>query len=99
MRGFAAYMLGGALAVLAMNFIAPALGVSFLPSPPSGPVVAKPAQQTVIRMRKTDRLDLPRSTIGRRPNAPVTPPDGCEASVSAMSASARAGHIAQRCIT
>ena len=99
MRGFAAYMLGGALAVTAMNFVAPALGVSFSPSFPAGPMIAKPALQTVNRVYKTDRLDLHQSTVGRRPNAPVPPPDGCEASVSAMSASALAGDIVQRCVT
>jgi hypothetical protein len=98
MRGFAAYMLGGALAMTAMNFVAPALGVSLSPSFPAGPAIAKPAQ-TVNRVHKTDRLDLHQSTIGQRPNAPAAPPDGCEASVSAMSASALAGHVVQRCVT
>ena len=108
MRGFAAYMLGGALAVAAMNFVAPALGVGLSSWPQanvSTPNVVAPAAliQQVNRTHKGDRLDAPATTSlpenanGREPPTPL--PDGCEAPVSPLSASAQATNVAHRCIS
>ena len=97
MRGFTAYMLGGALAVLAMDAFAPSVGFNMaIGAWPAVPPVAS-ATQEVNRGLKGDRLDMPPNTMSRQPTAPVALPDGCELAYSPLSASADASAFAQRC--
>jgi len=97
MRGVFLYILAGVLVILAMDVLAPPLGLGV-------PVVAWPAldhgavSQVVNRAQKSDRLQVPVTTGPRRPmpRAPAMPV-GCEPVFSALSNSAYANYPG-RCV-
>ena len=97
MRGIFLYILTGVLVILAMDALAPPLGLGV-------PVVAWPAMeqgavsQVVNRAQKSDRLQVPVTRSPRRPT-PMTPamPVGCEPVFSALSSSAYANYPG-RCV-
>ncbi len=97
MRGFAVYVVAGVLVVLAMDFIAPPVGLGLaLGAWPA--VDPSPVANTVVRTHKGDRLSTP-ATVGKLP-ASKKPPAmlaGCDPVFSPLSASARA-NFAGRCI-
>src|ERR1041384_2735015 len=89
MRGFVSYLLGGILAVLALDMIAPPVGIGMAVS--AWPSVEAPAVRTVVnRAPKGDRLPIPDVTV-RKPNAPEKQPllIGCEPAFSPLSVSAQ----------
>jgi hypothetical protein len=92
MRGLMPYILAGVLVVLAMDVIAPPVGLGLA-------VVAQPATgintstQTVDRTRKGDRLRVPDVNGRQAPPMPI----GCEAAFSSLSAGARA-NFPGRCL-
>jgi hypothetical protein len=97
MRSLGSYIVAGILVVLAMDFIAPPVGlglaVSAWPAVDQGPV-----GQSVMRIHKSDRLSVP-TTIGKQ-QAPRKSPTmlvGCDPVFSPLSASAQA-NFSGRCI-
>ena len=98
MRGFASYIVAGILVVLALDFIAPPVGLGLAlgawPSVQNVLIV-----QSVNRTGKTDRLFVPRSTV-RKQQLPHKSPAvmvGCDPVFSPLSASAQA-NFSGRCI-
>jgi hypothetical protein len=95
MRGCAFYIVAGILVVLALDFIAPPVGLGLaLGAWPSVQIV-----QSVNRTSKTDRLFVPRSTV-RKQQLPHKSPAvmvGCDPVFSPLSASAQA-NFSGRCI-
>ena len=96
MRGLASYLLVGILVVLALDFVAPpvGLGLAIGAAPPPRTFPA----QIVDRTHKGDRLMLP-TDVGKQ-QAPSSPPVvliGCEPAFSSILKSARAA-TAGRCI-
>lgn len=86
MRGFVSYLVGGILAVLALDLVVPlglGMSVSAWPSIESD-------RTMVNRSAKGDRLPIPAITV-RKPNVPQQQPVliGCEPAFSPLSASAR----------
>ena len=95
MRGLAAF-LGGALTVLAANFLGPAMGLDF--AKVHRPDVARQLMtQHVDRTHKGDRLDIKKSVILRRPATPSKPLHGCESVVSPLASTT--DNSIRRCIT
>jgi hypothetical protein len=94
MRGLAAF-LGGALTVLAANFLVPAMGLDFAKVHQTD-AARQPMTQHVDRTHKGDRLDIKRSVILPRLTAPSKPLHGCEPAVSPLASTA---NTAGRCIT
>jgi hypothetical protein len=97
MRGFASYLLAGILVVVAMDFIAPPIGlglpVGAWPTVEQGSLV-----QSVNRSNKGDRLSVP--TAVDKSQAPRKSPTvlvGCDPVFSPLSASARA-NVARHCV-
>ena len=98
MRGFSIYLAAGILVVLAMDMIAPPVGMGF-------DVFAWPAVkgdeivQHVDRANKSDRLLVP-TTTGRQLMPKRQPPllIGCEPAFSPLSGGARKS-IAARCVS
>ncbi|MBI2716387.1 MAG: hypothetical protein HYX37_18350 [Rhizobiales bacterium] len=97
MRGFASYLLAGILVVVAMDFIAPPIGlglpVGAWPTVEQGSLV-----QSVNRGNKGDRLSVP--TAVDKSQAPRKSPTvlvGCDPVFSPLSASARA-NVARHCV-
>jgi hypothetical protein len=94
MRGFAVYMAAGILVVLAMDFVAPPVGLGLAQGLA---VAAWPAidpgsvAQTVVRSHKSDRLSAP-AAVGKLPVPQKGPAMlvGCDPVFSPLSASARA---------
>ncbi len=89
MRGFAPYLFIGVLAVLAMDFIAPPVGIGMGVS--SWPAFDEAGTRVVVnRSAKTDRLPVPEMTV-RKPSVPERQPVliGCEPAFSPLSVSAR----------
>jgi len=89
MRGFASYLFLGVLAVLAMDFIAPPVGIGMGVS--SWPAFDEAGTRVVVnRSAKGDRLPIPEITV-RKPAAPEGQPVliGCEPAFSPLSVSAR----------
>jgi hypothetical protein len=91
MRSMAAYLVTGIFVVLAMDFVAPPVGLGLAagiwPKGDQGAVV-----QTVDRLHKGDRLPIPSTSVVRQP-APQQSPEvlvGCEPVFSSLSASAKA---------
>ena len=102
MRGFASYLLAGILVVLAMDMVAPpvGLGLSVSAWPAAEPTVqtVAPAVQFVDRTGKSDRLRTS-TTVGKQ-QEPVTPPAvliGCDPAFSPLSASAQS-NFSGRCV-
>ena len=97
MRGFASYVLAGVIVVLALDFIAPPVGLG-LPVRAWSATEPESAIQSVDRTRKSDRM--PMSTTVDKQQAPKKPPAmlvGCDPVFSPLSASARA-NFAARCV-
>lgn len=89
MRGFASYLLIGVLAVLAMDFIAPPVGIGMGVS--AWPAFDDAGTRVVVnRTGKGDRLPIPEITV-RKPSVPEGQPVliGCEPAFSPLSVSAR----------
>jgi hypothetical protein len=95
MRGLAAF-LGGALTVLAANFLVPAMGLDFAKVHRTD-AVRQPMTQHVDRTHKGDRLDIKRSVILPQLAPPSKPLHGCEPDVSPLAAGAK--NSIRRCIT
>ncbi len=100
MRGLMSYLVAGFLVVLAMDLIAPPVGLGMaLGTWPA--VKADPTVPFVNRTRKGDRLQMPQAPIASDPQkAPsVAPPTlvGCETVFSSLSANARL-NFAGRCL-
>ena len=98
MRGFISYLLAGALVVLALDFMAPPVGLGLAVG--AWPAVDQAATiQTVNRGNKGDRLNVPTTVGKQQPASPKSPIIlvGCEPVFSPLSASARA-NIAGRCV-
>ena len=98
MPGLAAYLAAGGLLVLAMDFVAPPVGIG-LPVA-TWPALDNATTQTVDRSHKSDRLRLPTTTVDRRePTARPAPgmPIGCEPVFSPLSAAAQL-NFPGRCI-
>lgn len=105
MRGFATYLLAGMAVVLAMDFLAPPVGIR--PSLGAWPAVPADATiQSVDRTHKGDRLVVPATIIGkqqgadepRKPRKPDRLLAGCDPVFSPLSASAYA-NFPRRCAT
>ncbi len=96
MRGFALYVVAGSLVVLAMDLIAPPVGLGL--SVGAWPVVEQgSALQSVDRTNKGDRMPGP-TMVGKQ--QPVNSPRvliGCEPVFSPLSASAQANY-SRRCV-
>lgn len=98
MRGLASYLMAGVLVVLALDFIAPPIGLRL-------PVKAWPAAQpgaviqSIDRSHKSDRLPLPAS-LNKRPSMtkPATVLVGCDPAFSPLSTSAQANNFPGRCV-
>jgi len=97
MRGFATYLLAGIMVVVAMDFIAPPVGlglsVGAWPTVEQGSLV-----HSVNRSNKGDRLNVPVAID--KSHAPRKSPTilvGCDPVFSPLSASARA-NIARHCV-
>jgi hypothetical protein len=91
-RGFILYIFAGVFIVLAMDMVAPPVGLGL--SVVAWPAVDQGAMpQVVNRVNKSDRLQLPINT-GRRTPSPRAPaiPVGCEPVFSALSSSAYANY-------
>lgn len=98
MRGFASYLIAGILVVLAMDIIAPPVGLGFALGAWSA-VPHDEITQSVNRAHKADRLLVPSTTVGKTqsPRKPPTVMVGCDPVFSPLSASARA-NFAGRCV-
>jgi hypothetical protein len=92
MRGFASYMVAGTLVVLALDFIAPPVGLGLAIA--SGPEIDQ--SQTVVRRHKGDRLSVP-AEGGKAPSKPPTVLVGCDPVFSLLSVSAQANFFG-RCV-
>ena len=96
MRGFALYLLAGILVVLAMDMIAPPVGLGFALG-----AAEVPASQVVDRTNKGDRLGTSKFLSKQQePKAPAVRPAvmvGCDPVFSPLSVSARA-NFAGRCV-
>lgn len=100
MRRFASYSVASILVLLVAIFIAPA---SWLGLPVGARTVVEHgmAPQTVDRSRKSDRLVLPVTVIGKQQQAPAMPDkilDGCDPVFSPLSSGAKA-NLPGRCIS
>jgi len=102
MRGFAAGMVAGVLAVAATKLIAspgalPLAVVGVDPAAAQGAAV-----QWVDRSHKGDRLDTKGRVFFKREQTRAPKPEriltGCEPGISPLSASARAGNFPRRCV-
>lgn len=98
MRGFAIYLVAGILVVLALDLIAPPVGLSLAvgawPTAEHEPIV-----QSVNRSHKADRLLVPTTTVGKQ-RSPARSPVvmvGCDPVFSPLSASAQA-NFSGRCV-
>jgi hypothetical protein len=97
MRGFASYLVAGILVVLAMDLIAPPVGLDL--SVGAWPVVEHGITlQSVDRTKKSDRMPVP-TAVGKQqvPRKPPTMLVGCDPVFSPLSASAQA-NFAGRCV-
>jgi len=96
MRGFISYILAGTLVVIAMDAMAPPVGLGLATG--TWPAVEE-AGQVVDRTHKGDRLQVPLAN-GRRMLPPRAPAMliGCEPVFSSLSAGSRA-NFAGRCVS
>ena len=97
MRGFASYLVAGILVVLALDLIAPPVGLGL--SVGAWPVAERGSSpQSVDRTRKGDRLSVP-ATVGKHETKrkPPTLLIGCDPVFSPLSASAQA-NFSGRCV-
>jgi hypothetical protein len=97
MRGFASYLIAGIFLALALDMVAPPIGLGF------SPVGASPVEsngdaslQSVDRTNKGDRIAV--RTIGKRqPSAPAKLLAGCDPAFSPLATSAHA-NFARSCV-
>jgi hypothetical protein len=100
MRGMVSYLVAGILVVLALNMVAPPIGLGFS-SVGASPVAfnGDAAMQSVDRSNKGDRISV--TTIDKRqleaPRRPTIMLAGCDPAFSPLAASARA-NFARSCI-
>lgn len=95
MRGVISSILAAIVVVLALDAVAPSLGLD--PAVFARPVAdEKAAVQVVDRTQKGDRLRVP-TAIGRRIMPPRAPLIGCDAVFSSLSVGARMNY-AGRCL-
>lgn len=97
MRGLASYVVAGILVVLALDLIAPPVGLGLAVG--AWPAVERgTALQSVDRTKKTDRMPVP-TAVGKQqvPRKPPTMLVGCDPVFSPLSASAQA-NFAGRCV-
>jgi hypothetical protein len=98
MRGFALYLVAGTLVVLAMDLIAPPVGLGLAVG--AWPAVEQDSiVQSVNRSNKADRLLVPTTTVGKQQSPPKSPAVmvGCDPVFSPLSASASA-NVSGRCV-
>jgi hypothetical protein len=107
MRGFTSYLLAGVAVLVVLAFAAPAAWIGL---PVGARPVAEPGTtlQSVNRTKKTDRLSVPVTVVGKKPAAPTTVGkdqtpatpvkilDGCDPVFSPLSTSAQA-NLPGRC--
>jgi hypothetical protein len=100
MRGFAVYILAALVTVLALDFAVPSLGLGLISSGAARGSTIRLQTQWVDRTHKADRLDLAKTTVGRRETPPPRPRllRGCEPAFSPLTASARADNFSRRCV-
>jgi hypothetical protein len=92
MRGIITYLVAGILLMLAMDFVAPPVGLGFMAG--AKPVALRPATiQLVDRTHKGDRLSLPAAGKQRTPLMPPAVMFGCDPVFSPLSASALANNV------
>jgi hypothetical protein len=94
MRGLVAYLLAAGFLVVAIDAVAPPVGLGFAVA--SWPAVQATDTQFVDRTGKGDRLTP--ATLARRPVAPANASLGCELPFSPLSATALAEDFARRCV-
>jgi hypothetical protein len=94
MRGLMPYIVAGIAVVVAMDIVAPPLGLGLATVAQSA---TDPNQQIVDRARKGDRLQLPKANGRQTPPAGAPMPIGCEGAFSALSAGAKA-NFPGRCL-
>ena len=99
MRGVATYLMAGIVILLALNVLAPSMGLGL--SVNAWSVVPPGATlQYVDRTRKGDRLDMSVTTVDKRPmqtpSEPAKMMNGCDPAFSPLSTDARA-NFAGRC--
>ena len=99
MRGFAIYLVAGTLVVLALDLIAPPVGLGLALG--AGPAVEHDSiVQSVNRNHKADRLVVPKTTVVKQQlprKLPVVIMVGCDPVFSPLSASAQA-NFSGRCV-
>jgi hypothetical protein len=113
MRGLALYLLAGMFTVLALDVVAPPVGIGLAIGawPSAGP---DSAVQYVDRSHKGDRLDINSggiSVVGKRDSGgnsrlgleprprPAGVPIGCEPAFSPLSLAARTDNFARGCVS
>src|SRR5262245_42980186 len=96
MRGLVAYILASIVVVVAMDIVAPPVGLGIAGVTQPATSMHEPAQ-TVDRARKGDRLRLPKTDEGQTPAGAPRMPIGCEAAFSSLSGGARA-NFPGRCL-
>ena len=96
MRGLLPYILAGLVVVLAMDIVAPPVGLGVAVVAQPAPDMNKPVQ-IVDRTRKGDQLQVPNANGRQTPPGAPTVPIGCEAAFSSLSAGARA-NFPGRCL-
>ena len=94
MRGLMPCILAGMAVVVAVDIVAPPLGLGLATVAQSA---TDPNQQIVDRTRKGDRLQLPKANGRQTPPAGPPMPIGCEGALSALSAGANA-NFPGRCL-
>lgn len=99
MRGIASYLIAGVFVVLALDFVAPPIGLGLSPVGATPAAVNDIALQSVDRSNKGDRV--PVATMGKnqveqpKPQKMLT---GCDPAFSPLSAQARA-NFARSCVS
>lgn len=94
MRGLMPCILASIAVVVAMDIVAPPLGLGLATVAQSA---TDPNQQIVDRTRKGDRLQFPKANGRQTPPAVSPMPIGCEGAFSALSAGAKA-NFPGRCL-
>ena len=96
MRGLVPCMLASIVVVVALDIVAPPVGLGIAGVAQPATSMREPAQ-TVDRTRKGDRLRLPKTNEGQNPPGAPSMPIGCEAAFSSLSGGARS-NFPGRCL-
>jgi hypothetical protein len=88
MRGFLPYILTSIVVVVAMDVVAPQVGLGFVGVTQPATEINQP-WQTVDRTRKGDRLKVPNVNGRETPSGKPAMPIGCEAAFSSLTSDAR----------